>query len=50
MRTQDQMQQGADQPVPEPGAAATPAPDSAELDEPLGHEDGPSKEAVPETD
>lgn len=50
MRTQDQMPQSADQPVPEPGATGTPDQDSAELDEPLGHEDGPSKEAVPETD
>ncbi|GLB67750.1 hypothetical protein [Arthrobacter mangrovi] len=49
MRTQDQMEQG-DRPVPEPGSTGPSAQDSAELDEPLGHEDGPSKEAVPETD
>jgi hypothetical protein len=50
MRTQDQMQQSADQPVPDPGTTGTSAQDDVELDEPLGHEDGPSKEAVPETD
>jgi hypothetical protein len=50
MRTQDEMQQSADQPVPDPGTMGTSAQDNGEMDEPLGHEDGPSKEAVPETD
>jgi len=50
MRRQDQTQHNADMPVREPEPAETAAQEGAELDEPLGHDDGPSREAVPETD
>ncbi|WP_190273549.1 hypothetical protein [Crystallibacter crystallopoietes] len=50
MRRQDQTQHNAEQQVPEQEPAEAAGQEGTELDEPLGHDDGRSREAVPETD